>query len=59
MEHVREQALEQLCRRLSAGADRLDRPGAWPSEQLAACAEAGLFAWFVPPGVGRTGLEPC
>ncbi len=58
MEHVREQALEQLCRRLSAGADRLDRPGAWPSEQLAACAEAGLFAWFVPQAWGGQGWSP-
>jgi alkylation response protein AidB-like acyl-CoA dehydrogenase len=33
---------------LARGADQLDLDGRWPAEQLARCAEAGVFEWFVP-----------
>ena len=45
-------ALSRLCTRLAELAPDLDVPDAWPSkqwpsEQLALCAQAGVFRWFV------------
>jgi alkylation response protein AidB-like acyl-CoA dehydrogenase len=40
--------LDELCSRLEADADQLDALGHWPSEQLAWCAAAGVWSWFIP-----------
>ena len=39
--------LSALCARLAELAPGLDAPEAWPAEQLALCARAGVFRWFV------------
>ncbi len=57
MERLQEDALERLGRELSAAANRLSGPGAWPREQLAACAEVGVFEWFVPQEWGGQGWD--
>lgn len=41
-------AMSELCRALSKAAPQLERPGAWPGQQLQWCAEAGVFPWFLP-----------
>ena len=33
----------------------LERPDAWPAEQLRLCGEAGVFEWFVEPELGGQG----
>src|SRR5258706_2346154 len=48
-------ALDKLCLQLAELARGLDRPGAWPAEQLRLCGEAGVFEWFVPREVGGQG----
>jgi alkylation response protein AidB-like acyl-CoA dehydrogenase len=48
-------ALVDLCRFLAQRADDLDQSGKWPVEQLAACAAAGVYEWFVPSGAGGQG----
>ncbi len=48
-------ALDELCRRLAAGADEMDRGGHWPAEQLALCGEAGVYQWFLDPRHGGQG----
>lgn len=48
-------ALADLCRRLATSADALDAAAAWPSEQLEACRQHGVFRWFVPPEFGGQG----
>jgi alkylation response protein AidB-like acyl-CoA dehydrogenase len=40
--------LAELCRELALRADALDASADWPAEQLAACARAGVFEWFLP-----------
>jgi alkylation response protein AidB-like acyl-CoA dehydrogenase len=45
-------ALDQLCRFLAERAPDLDASARWPTEQLAACAAAGVFRWFLPRGWG-------
>ena len=47
--------LEELCRELAARSAALDSAPAWPAEQLALCARAGVFRWFVPESVGGFG----
>jgi alkylation response protein AidB-like acyl-CoA dehydrogenase len=46
---------DDLVSRLIALAPSLDRPNAWPAEQLRLCGEAGVFEWFVPPELGGQG----
>ena len=33
----------------------MDRPGAWPSEQLRLCGEYGVFEWFLSTESGGQG----
>jgi alkylation response protein AidB-like acyl-CoA dehydrogenase len=40
-------SLEVLCARLQEAASKLDAYETWPTEQLAWCAEAGVFRWFI------------
>lgn len=40
-------SLDVLCSRLNEAAAKLDAYEVWPSEQLAWCAEAGVFRWFI------------
>lgn len=50
--------LKHLCQLLREAAPTLDRNDGticWPERQLALCAEAGVFRWFVPQEYG--GLE--
>lgn len=47
--------LSKLCAGLRARADELDNQGPWPAEQLALCAQAGVFTWFVPHEQGGQG----
>lgn len=46
--------LDELCRRLSAEADRRC-DDVWPGESLRLCGEYGVFRWFIPRAQG--GLE--
>jgi alkylation response protein AidB-like acyl-CoA dehydrogenase len=39
-------ALEALCAFLAERCAMLEKPRAWPAEQLAACGEAGVYQWF-------------
>ncbi len=50
-----EPAFEELCRSLRQQVEALDRPAAWPAEQLRLCGEAGVFEWFVGPEHGAQG----
>jgi alkylation response protein AidB-like acyl-CoA dehydrogenase len=43
---------DELCGRLETEADRLDQTGKWPAEQLAWCAEFGVWSWFIPAHYG-------
>jgi alkylation response protein AidB-like acyl-CoA dehydrogenase len=52
---INDAALGSLCRFLAERADALDQSGNWPGEQLAACAEAGVYRWFTPKDVGGNG----
>ena len=47
--------LDALCGELAQLAPLLDKPGAWPAEQLRLCGEAGVFEWFVPREFGGQG----
>jgi alkylation response protein AidB-like acyl-CoA dehydrogenase len=47
--------LGALCSELAAKAAGLDSKPDWPAEQLALCARAGVFRWFVPESVGGFG----
>jgi alkylation response protein AidB-like acyl-CoA dehydrogenase len=40
--------LDSLCAKLTANAHRWQTANDWPAESLAACAQAGVFRWFVP-----------
>jgi alkylation response protein AidB-like acyl-CoA dehydrogenase len=40
-------SLDVLCARLHESAAKLDAYEVWPKEQLAWCADAGVFRWFV------------
>lgn len=48
-------ALAALCGQLAAASATLQAPDAWPQHQLAACAQAGVFRWFLPPELGGAG----
>lgn len=40
--------LTELCDQLSELAPELEKPDAWPEEQLKLCADYGVFSWFLP-----------
>ena len=48
-------ALDELCARLAAGAEEVDRSGRWPADQLKLCGEAGVYQWFLEPQHGGHG----
>jgi len=48
-------AIDALCDQLAAQAERWQTPDDWPAESLAACARAGVYRWFMPPGGGGLG----
>lgn len=48
-------AFETLCDFLSNHADRWQTTSNWPSESLAACANAGVYRWFLPQTAGGFG----
>ena len=50
-------ALNELCAELAARADKLDRTGHWPAEQLRLCGEYGVFEWFLDPVWGGQGWD--
>jgi len=45
-------SLDALCRFLAERSADLDLHPHWPAEQVAACAEAGVYRWFVPESLG-------
>jgi len=47
--------LDRLCGELAASAERWQTPADWPAESLAACAQAGVYRWFMPPTSGGLG----
>ena len=49
-------SFDTLCESLRSTSERADQ--AWPADALAACAESGVFEWFVPPGLGGQGWSP-
>lgn len=52
-----DRVLGALCAELAERAVEMDRSGAWPSEQLRLCGEAGVFRWFLDPVWGGLGLS--
>jgi alkylation response protein AidB-like acyl-CoA dehydrogenase len=47
--------LDALCRFLAERSAELDINPHWPAEQVAACAAAGVYRWFVPEKQGGFG----
>jgi len=47
--------MDSLCGFLSGRADLWRTTNDWPREALAACAEAGVYRWFLPPSAGGLG----
>lgn len=47
--------LGQLCDWLALHAHRWRLPNDWPAAALTACAQAGVFRWFLPTAVGGLG----
>lgn len=43
-----DRALDELCGELVARAEATDASGHWPTEQLALCANYGVYQWFLP-----------
>lgn len=50
-------SLQSLCEWLALNADRWQSPGEWPAAALAACAQAGVFRWFLPASSGGHGWD--
>jgi alkylation response protein AidB-like acyl-CoA dehydrogenase len=50
-------ALDDLCRALANGTNALDAVGHWPREQLALCADYGVYRWFLPEQWGGLGWD--
>ena len=48
-------AFDALCGELAGRSAELDLQPQWPAEQLAACARAGVYRWFVPGDWGGFG----
>lgn len=57
MSTLHDPALSALCQSLRELAGTLDRPDAWPLRQLAACADAGVFEWFMAEEFGGQGWD--
>lgn len=55
IERVDSEAMDQLCERLAELAPALEKPGAWPAEQLDLCGRTGVFRWFMPASAGGMG----
>ncbi len=55
IEHPDSPALASLCEELAEAAPSLEEDVSWPGEQLAWCAEAGVFRWFHTPADGGLG----
>jgi len=55
IESPQDESLQELCLRLRELAPQLDKPNAWPSEQLRLCSEYGVFEWFLSPESGGLG----
>lgn len=45
-------SLTELCKSLREMSADLEKPGAWPAEQLALCGDYGVFQWFVDTAYG-------
>ena len=50
-------SLDDLCTQLKDRAETLGSVDAWPSDQLAAMAEAGVLGWLIPEEFGGTGIS--
>lgn len=48
-------ALAELCEQLARRAPLLEKPNAWPAEQLRICGRAGVYRWFVDRESGGFG----
>ena len=48
-------SFDTLCSRLAAASSKLGAADAWPSDQIRACVEAGLFRWQVAQQQGGAG----
>ncbi|MFG0263409.1 MAG: acyl-CoA dehydrogenase family protein [Novipirellula sp. JB048] len=48
-------AMYPLCEALRRWSPRWEGVEAWPAEALRACADAGVYRWFLPPDVGGLG----
>lgn len=55
IESPQDQSLQELCQRLRDMASALDKPKAWPDEQLRLCGQFGVFEWFLSPCSGGQG----
>jgi alkylation response protein AidB-like acyl-CoA dehydrogenase len=55
IESPQDESLQELCQRLRDLAPQLDKPNAWPSEQLRLCGEYGVFEWFLSSDSGGQG----
>lgn len=49
-------SLDDLCSQLKDHAEMLGSVDAWPSDQLAAMAEAGVLGWLIPEEFGGSGI---
>ncbi len=47
--------LQLICNQLLQGAEKLGSSPLWPSHQIEACRDAGVFKWFVPEQYGGLG----
>ncbi len=50
-----DESLQSLCDWLALHAGRWQSPADWPAEALTACAQAGVFRWFLPASSGGLG----
>lgn len=55
VERLDSPALDGLRKDLAKLAPSLEKPAAWPAEQLELCARAGVYRWFIPADSGGFG----
>ncbi len=55
IESPEDESLQELCQYLRELGSELERPGAWPHEQLRLCGEYGVFEWFLSRESGGQG----